>query len=102
MLAGVIFYYYGYYQSSQTVDDFPVPVSATLLKLSKDGSFEEYTWSLASEEDGLPSAYLAAIRLWGWEKAERMGGTRAFEKNGKQVSVTSLKDSLFINTPTEE
>ncbi|QNG59298.1 hypothetical protein H4O14_16070 [Bacillus sp. PAMC26568] len=73
MLAGVIFYYCGYYQSSQTVDDFPVPVSATLLKLSKDGSFEEYTWSLASEEDGLisqPFGFGDGKKQRGWAAQE--------------------------------
>jgi hypothetical protein len=38
-------------------------VSAKLSESSNDKAFEEYSWSLASEEGGLPAAYLLAIKI---------------------------------------
>jgi hypothetical protein len=96
VIAALLIYFYGLYHSSPLSGDFPVPVSAKLSESSNDKAFEEYSWSLASEEDGLPAAYLLAIRLWGWKKVDQMGALTTYEKNGKKLDVISQTDYLFI------
>ena len=73
LIAALLIYFYALYHASPIAEDFPVPVSAKLSESSNDKAFEEYSWSLASEEDGLPAAYLLAIRHWSWKKIDQMG-----------------------------
>jgi hypothetical protein len=96
VIAALLIYFYGLYHSSPLAEDFPVPVSAKLNESSNDKAFEEYSWSLASEENGLPAAYLLAIRLWGWKKIDQMGAMTTYEKKGKKLDVISQTDYLFI------
>ncbi|MDR0136787.1 hypothetical protein RFW18_03450 [Metabacillus idriensis] len=96
VIAAVLLYFYGLYHSSKVAGNFPVPVSAKLSESSDEKAYEEYSWTLASEENGLPSAYLLAINLWGWKKVDQMGALTTYEKNGEKIDVISQTDYLFI------
>ncbi|OHR67193.1 hypothetical protein HMPREF3291_11205 [Bacillus sp. HMSC76G11] len=96
VIAAVLIYFYGLYQTSNIAEGFPVPVSAKLSESSDEKAYEEYSWTLASEENGLPSAYLLAINLWGWKKVDQMGAQTTYEKNGEKIDVVSQTDYLFI------
>ncbi|USK30028.1 hypothetical protein [Metabacillus hrfriensis] len=70
LIAALLIYFYALYHASPLAKDFPVPVSAKLSKSSNDKAFEEYSRSLASEEDGLPAAYLPATLELGENRSD--------------------------------
>lgn len=72
-----------------SVEDFPIPIIAQI-----DNQYSEQEVSYHFK--GFNSLYVEHVRLFGWKEVDRMGAMGIFEKDGKQVALTTYKDGFYI------
>lgn len=75
------------------VDNFPIPIIAQVDKKHSD-------LEISYQYKGFNSLYVKHVRLFGWKEVDRLGSMGIFEKDGKQVSLTTFKDGFSIATYT--
>jgi hypothetical protein len=101
-LTSVIFIMYTLffaYEEKEKLYGFPIPNGAVLKEemLLKSGKLvQNYHWSRASEENGVPFYYEYVIERKGWEFQYREGASSYYEKDGHVIDLLSLNDLLTI------
>ncbi|WP_010098376.1 hypothetical protein [Ornithinibacillus scapharcae] len=75
------------------IDDFPIPIIAQVDTKHSDEQ-------ISYQYKGFNSLYVKHVRLFGWKEVDRLGSMGIFEKDGKQVSLTTFKDGFSIATYT--
>lgn len=92
------FYLFDLYKPDPTLNGFPVPNHAVLVKEHEVG--KNFEWSRASEEHGIPLDYELVLKLRGWDKGEREGAAVEYTKGDHVITLISQTDILdLLKTP---
>jgi hypothetical protein len=82
------------YEQDSELYDFPIPKNAELTNHNEFG--KSYTWSKASEENGIPFGYEFVLWVHGWKKEEREGASVYYFKGNYTIDLISTHDHLDI------
>ena len=55
-----------------------------------------YTWSKASEENGIPFGYEVVLWMHGWKKGERLGASVHYSNGNYTIDLISTRDHMDI------
>ncbi|WP_151737880.1 hypothetical protein [Paenibacillus tengchongensis] len=95
------------FEGAVIAKSFPVPKEANAPDSTTTNSAMDYVrYSLAGlkEKEGVPQAYLEAIKAWGWEEQTDEGAdsSRVFQKDGITVHLTVHDDYFIVMIPKEQ
>ncbi|WP_042142123.1 hypothetical protein [Paucisalibacillus sp. EB02] len=82
------------YEKDAELDNFPIPNNAELMNQNEFGN--NYSWSKASEENGIPFGYEIVLWVSGWKKGEREGASVYYSKGNHTIDLISTREHLTI------
>lgn len=90
--------YIGYtflsYEPIEGFGNFPIPKNANLIKSEED--FRAYSWSGASETDGIPLSYKWKLQLEDWKVIDQEGSATVYQKDNTSILLVCQNDYLSI------
>lgn len=83
------------FEQEEEFGNFPIPKGAKVIKEEKN--FIAYSWSKASEEDGIPKRYQKELEKEGWEIDWSEGAGTIYKKNNIRVLLICSTRYLSIS-----
>lgn len=90
------------FESSEVIDDFPIPVSASPVDSEADNpniiAHQKYRYSNNDAPQFISEEYMTAIEEEGWSELEeeQMGATRFFTNGNRKVAIEARADSISL------